>query len=452
MLISFLLCTAFAGPSQSATTEPTLQEEQTTEAVAGVAYPPALVHDIVVIVRQARDPKSPERERLAAALVKLGTIAIDPLLDLLERKRVPVLHEGQTPQTLSLYQREVLLAALRELGPERVLGRLDRRLAERVDANRRLAALTLFGEFGRREQLTKLFELAAPAAGEPLDRDLRDALRAALGAILAREPLAVPRLAATWRSIDVALLSTVIFTLGDVHDGRGLELASDVAFVHPDLLPVVAAQVAVIGRSPDSSVNQHAIELLRASRANASPSLGAAVVRALGMLEDEESIQDWIDLLADESEALRSAAHWSLMHVSRLEYAETPDAWQVWWDSEAAWLDEHYEPLLERLDSADASVVTAALRELANRRVRRHEIAKEVARVLQSPRPALRVLACQTLIELGSVDVLTELSLALRDDDEQVALAAWRALEALSGRSLPADSLEWDELVVSREP
>jgi hypothetical protein len=449
MLLPLLACWACTfSPSQDVP-EP---RDDAQAAPEEPGYPPKLVHDMVVILRLARDPAAPERGELGPALGKLGSSAIDPLLDLLELRRVPVIQDGQRPQTLSLYQEEILLAGLRELGEERVLGRFDRRLAEHREKSRRLAALTLFGAFGRRDRMDRMFELAAPVDDQPLERDVRDRLRGSLGALLAREPLAVPRLTANWRSIHVELLPTVIFTLGDVHDGRGLDLASDAAFVHPDLLPVLAAQVSVIGRSPDRSVNQRATELLRSNVDRAGTQLACALVRALGVLEDEESIQSWIDLLYDESDALRSAAHWSLMHVSQLEYAETPEAWQVWWNAESAWLDEHYEPLLERLGSAESSVVTGALRELANRRVRRHDIAKEIARVLESPRPALRTLACRILGELGSVDVLGELTIALRDEDDEVALAAWRALEHLSGRQLPLESLAWEELVASREP
>ncbi|MCK6447471.1 MAG: HEAT repeat domain-containing protein [Planctomycetes bacterium] len=426
-------------------------------------YSPELVREIAKLVRRARDPKAPERPQLAEALGKLGSPAFEPLLDLLELRKVPSTREGQKPQTLSVYQEEVVVEALRTFGAQNVLRKLERRLASHANQPRRRAALVLYGRLGDRTHIDELFTLAAPTVERSsasldespkleVDDVLEETLRNSLAEILRREPLAVPRLNSTWRSLPQPLLQTAIFAVGDVRDGRGLALAVDAAFAHPELLPLSAAQIAVIGRSPDVSVNVRAIEFLHTSRDKASAHVACAIERALAVLEDEDSVQTWIEQLGADDAALRSAAHWSLQHVSKLEYAPLADTWQVWWNAEREWFDRNYDRLLGDLAKPNPSVVASALRELANRRTRRHEIAVEIARLLEASRPTIRKLACEALAELGSIDVLPELTRALRDEDEGVANAAWRALSGLSGRHFALDSVEWDELVAAREP
>ncbi|MCC6409780.1 MAG: HEAT repeat domain-containing protein [Planctomycetes bacterium] len=449
-LVPLLAYAALIAPS-SQSDEPVVRPVQPL-ALDERGYPAELVREIATIVRRARDPKAEERPRLAAALGKLGSRAFDPLLDLLEVRKVPVVVAGQRVQTLSVYQEDIVLEGLRALGTSNALRHMDRRLAEHGDKRRRLAALALFGRLGERDRLAKLFELAEPEADQPVDRDLEDELRESLAELLRREPFAVPKLNLTWRSVSKELLPTAIFALGDVRDGRGLALAVDAAALHPELLPLTAAQVAVIGRSPDADSNRRAILHLRDALDSAEGHVACGVVRALAVLEDDGSVQRWIELLTDESESLRSAAHWSLVHLSKLEYSPTPELWQYWWDGEQAWFDTQYEPLLADLESPDAGKVTAALRALATRHVRRHDIAREITRVLSDERPALRKLACDVLRELGSIDALPELALARLDEDPEVARAAWNALGSLSGRAFELESPEWEALVAAREP
>lgn len=452
LLVPVLACVALGATAIQSPVDSGLGDAPRVAALDERGYPAGLVSDLTEILRRARDPEAPERPELADALARLGRPAVDPLLDLLELRKIPAAHAGQRPQTLSVYQEEVLLEGLGKLGLVGVLQRMERRLADGSEPNRRRAALRLFGRLGDRTHLARMLEAAAPVGEEPVDEALEDELRGALKELLAREPLAVPRLCATWRSIPPALLPAVIFALGDARDGRGLSFVVDAAFAHPELLAVAAAQIAMIGRSPDVAVNRRAIEFLRDSRDKASLHVACGLTRALGVLEDDGSIQDWIDDLSADSEARRSAALWSLRRISQVDFSADAETWQVWWDAELDWFDSDYERLLGDLAARDGAVLARALRELAGRRVRRHEIAAEVTALLEDPRPATRGLACGALLELGSIDALPALAGALRDEDPDVAQAAWRALAGLSGRHFELDSPEWGELVASREP
>ncbi|MBI5432464.1 MAG: HEAT repeat domain-containing protein [Planctomycetes bacterium] len=460
ILLQLLACATFvapqAGPHQvsratpSTTSAPRASSESSEDAAR--AADQELARELAIIVRRARDPKDSERSRLADAIARLGDRAIDPLLGLLEVRRVPAVVGDQPVQVLSVYQEQIVFEGLERIGADKALAQMDRRLAVAAEERRRLAALKVFGRLGERDRMERMFALAAPMDDEPADEQLVGGLRASLAVLLARDPLALPRLNSTWRSIDPALLEPIVFALGELRDGRGLEFATDVAFSHPELVPVVAAQIVLIGRSPDSSVNARAIEFLRETLDVSEGHLASNLARALAVLEDDGSVQRWIDFLDAESNSLRSAALWSLVHFSKLEYSPTPALWQAWWDREQAWFDAEYEPLLADLDSPDAGKATAALRALATRHVRRHEVAREITRVLSDERPALRKLACDVLRELGSIDALPELALARLDEDPAVARAAWSALGSLSGRAFELESPEWEALVAAREP
>jgi HEAT repeat protein len=420
-------------------------------AVAPPADQP-LVRELAIVLRRARDPKAEERPRLASELAELGPAAIAPLLDVLETARVPAALPTQRVQALSIYQKEVLLGGLAELGSSRVLRAVDDRLALNATDPCKLAALEVIGAVGDRDRIKLAFELATPDADQPVDSKLAKGLRAALAKLVVRDPLAIARLRATWRSLPSELLDSAVYALGDARDGRGLSFAVDAALAHPRLVPLVVAQIVLIGRAPDPDANRKAVDFLLSQRDRVEGTLACTVTRALAVLEDEGSVQRWIDELADESEPLRSAAHWSLSALSRLTYPAEPEPWQVWWDAELTWFDERYDALLDDLGSADPGEVSNALRELATRRIRRHEIAAQIEPLLEDERAPVRKLACDALNELGSTNALAALTRALRDEDPEVAGAAWRALEHLSGRNYAQDSIEWDELVAAREP
>src|SRR6185503_16438532 len=94
--------------------------------------------------------------------------------------------------------------------------------------------------------------------------------------------------------------------------------------------------------------------------------------------------------------------------------------------------------------------LVAPVRELSEHPLYRDELVAVLAALLRRPDPEVRILGCDALQRLGSRLALPELCPRLGDRNRTVAVAAHRALVALSGVDLPAKHAVWHEHLVSR--
>src|SRR5206468_1304944 len=136
---------------------------------------------------------------------------------------------------------------------------------------------------------------------------------------------------------------------------------------------------------------------------------------------------------------VRDSALWALRKVSGLSLPADPVPWRTWSTEETGWHRNARPRLLQELSSRDGARVVAALRAYGVRRTRRAELAEEVTRVLASPRPELRRIACETLGQIGSSAASPALVELLADPDKSVAAAARQALQSISGLEVPAE-------------
>lgn len=405
---------------------------------------------VYTLLRRARDPKAPFRKELPGEIAKTGSQGIGPLLAVLQSRRVPA--QGALPeQTLSVYQTEVLLIALERIGAREVLAASEKSLGAAPGLDARVSALRVQGALGTGAGLGRVFELAADPQAQELQPELEDALRTALAGILTRDPEAASRLGTLWQRVPPPLLPAVVFAFGDAHDGRGLSLLFEALAAHPDLLPVVAAQVARTGRSPWPEVNREVCTHLREEFAKATPQLSATLLQALGALDDADSIELFIAQLSSEHEAVRTAAQWSLQHASCTDKADAA-AWERWYDAEAAWQRTTYPQLAADLDGEVPTRIVDAVRQLRAHPLYRHAVARDLGALLRSGTPSLRALACRMMDEIGSIEAAPALVAALSDEHAEVAGAARDALKRITGRDLGANAQAWATLAGDRTP
>jgi HEAT repeat protein len=406
-----------------------------------------LMRGVVSGLQRARDPKAPERPELAKQIAKLGPPAIPVLAEILESGRLPSA-DSERPLRTNIYQEEILLKALECLGSRASLRQLEARMASSGAEPARVALLKGYGALGTYENVARILELGAGSSVEVDESD--GPARAALASLLQRDPLGVPRLSMLWRRCPPALVSQVLFALGDARDGRALKLAANALEIKPEFLPLVAAQIQRIGRSPQAEVNIDLAEDLRRELDGKAPQLQATILQALAALEDPLALPSFVEGLGSSEIGVRAAALWSLERVSALRLGSSPEGWERWLRAETEWFDKEYPRLLTELKAYEPSRTAAAIRDLAPHRAHRNEIAVEIATVLQHPKPSLRALACRALGELGSVDALPSLVPLLHDDDPEVVTAAREALCKITHRTYESTSPEWEALVADR--
>ena len=171
---------AWAGaPAEGATRQTTdpaelsAREQNTAEAVR--------------ILRTLRDPDHDPIEDLVPGFTEVGRQVPDILFRMLADGVVPDVGEGS--QLLSIYQRELILAAFAKMGEAATRAALGADFEAPQEIGTRIAAVHVLGAVGDSDDLARLLELALvdPEPG-PTDAMAR-AFRQAVRSILVRDPI-----------------------------------------------------------------------------------------------------------------------------------------------------------------------------------------------------------------------------------------------------------------------
>lgn len=401
-------------------------------------------------LRRARLDRTLAPESLTSEIAAFGPEVLRACLDTLERERVAQVVPGDREQKLSEPQREVLLQVLAGLPREQVLhAALERTELSHEAAARRLV-LDVLGVAGSVEHLPLLLELAQLEREESPPRAVAQAFQGALVGILAREPRAYDALANYHRDAPPALTESIVRAVGDAGDARGLQFLEHVITFRPEELSLCASQVRRVGRSGDPELDQGLAQRLRWAVDPQRPETCRALLLALGELRDYESVPLLIELMQSPDAGLSGNALWALRRITELEFPALPERWLAWYESELEWFAREEPLALRDLHHGAPSAAAAAARAISERRLWREELAQELATALQRPHPTLRAPICRALERLGVDSVAVELVELLDDDDSESARAAWRALVALTGHELPADSVTW-RLALARD-
>jgi len=156
-----------------------------------------------------------------------------------------------------------------------------------------------------------------------------------------------------------------------------------------------------------------------------------------------------VELLEEDHEGVRDAAHWSLGALTGLAFPADARRWRVWYRGELEWRQTRYLELEEILRHGSAQEVGGVVGEVVERRLFRDEYARDLTFLLRSAEPGVRLIGCQALRELRSRAAVSELIDHLEDPDVDVAAAAHTALQATLGYDLPPDPNLWRSALAS---
>ncbi len=400
----------------------------------GPAGASTLPEELLRTVRGMQGGEVPDVSEFVPDVTAFGPEVVDDLLGLLRDRRVPAL-DGGPAQVLSIYQQELVLLSFEQFGRDEVAPAVERLLAEPVSADVSAAAILTLGAIGQSSDLRRLMTLALSEHEEQPAARVERALESALTAVLRRDPRGFEHLSALWPQVRLELIPTLIRAVGATSDGRGVGLLGQTLRWHSELVPLAVAQLRRLGPSPDTEVNADVASLLRPLLDPAAPDLCRAVSLTLGELEDFHAVPRLIQLL-EEPRGVGDSALWALRKLSGCAWGPSAPWWQHWYETETRWFQNGRRQSQRRLSNARQGKVVEALREYAEHRLFRHELAADVEQVLYRTEPTIRVLACEALALLGSQRSLPALVEVARDEDPSVRAAARAALEAIAGEEL----------------
>ena len=298
---------------------------------------PQLVAAVSQILRQSRKPSAAERAVMLEDIAKLGSQAIRACLYLLEH---PVLdeHPSLQRQALNRYQRELLLTALAAQPRENVGRVLNAALQERSqELPLRVAAIEVLGRVGSTSDLERLLQLALSDTETELNKSVEAVLPGACASFTRRNGLpAYDALEIHWPQLQSPLVECMLLGFGELKDARALGLIADTLRFHAEHHGLAVSQILHVGRGTNDRAAREAAHLVRGLLDKDRPHLASLAARALGVLEDTQSIPTLIDMLDAPSEGMRSAASWALQTFTGHQFAgDAASHWRLWWSAES---------------------------------------------------------------------------------------------------------------------
>jgi HEAT repeat protein len=407
-------------------------------------------------LRALHDPEALEREDLIERIEESGPLPVDDLLRFLELGRIDAyLGMGSDfdpmdgdAQLMNRYQERMILDLLDRAGASLVDPALQR-LLERSESPAALAAAILgTGAVGDATRLRSLYELALPLEDPGrVDARIERALEKGVASILQEDPAGFRVLTANWQQLPVAMVPSMVRAVGAAADGRGVELLGQVIVWLPEQAGLAVAQLRRLGPSPEPEVNQRIAAELRTRLDPLQPNLCRAAILALAELQDFHAVPQLLELL-ETAPPLQENALWALQRLTGRSWADSPGWWRRWYEGELAWRDSRYPRASRELrESGDDERLLSILREYGAQRLFRHDLAGEVGVLLSvSKLRAVRAAAIETLIQLESRAAVPVLVQVLDAGDEELATAALRALQLITGETHAVDSPEWGRL------
>lgn len=173
--------------------------------------------------------------------------------------------------------------------------------------------------------------------------------------------------------------------------------------------------------------------------------VGAA--QTVGALEDRGALPTLIDLLRDQEPSVRNASHDALRSISAMTIGPSPDRWGAWLAREERWWHGRGVADLGRLDVAEPPEALRILREAAQHRLFRSEIAAATQPLLFCDDTALVRMALATLESVRARGCELDIVELLEHSSSSVRAQAAEALRSLTGQVLPGDPRLWRQVL-----
>ncbi len=394
--------------------------------------------EILRASRRAQDDEA--RAKLGQRLWAVGKTDVNALLEILVRARVPETADTDAAQILSTPQREMVLAALAALPPERIRPLIKTRLEEANNDAVRLAAVHLLGAIGAQSDILECCKLTPrDAEGRPTDTG-RDALCAAITSILQRDGDAWKAIPNVLRSQRPEVQSALLTAVGDAGGARAFEVLLDAARGSRHLEEQAVSRLRSVYQDVGAEDRRECAAWIAGQLRYGRAEFVRTMLQTIGVLDDGTHVPQLLEYLADENPNTREAAAWALRKITGASYPTDSALWKAWYQQEQRWMLRERPKLCDSLSASDRGKVSAALKQYAERRTVRDELTLDLLPLLKRPEHDLIVRTCEVLARLNS-PLAVEPMLPLIDSVNPRILAAARtSLESITGRTLPASS------------
>lgn len=412
----------------------------------------------------AMEGPEPSVVKAVERLLVLGKGSERALLEVLEAGTITGSDQQERP--LTSRQEEALLHALAAQPADLVRRMVTDRAASATETRTRVALIKVLGCMGSRLDVPLLFRIASAveigpavetAEGEPAELPVAaEVLEHAFSAILGRDPRAFSGLEGRLRAADPRLFLHLVRGIGASRRSEGILVLGSMLGESDATDAAVLEEIARLARVNQPPFDPYAIERVRSYFDSQDPEIRRAAVEAAGWLADDESASRLIEMLETDTRIVRGSALEALRTLSGYSYPADPERWRAWLRTEQEWWDDRADGVFGGLDSRDLSIVVASLGEICSKRFRRQDLAERLVPLLLDGDPVVRKLACQALVQLGTLAALPALIDRLDDAEPSVRDAAWGGLKLITKLDLPPEPEPWRQALadqtISRSP
>lgn len=399
------------------------------------------------VLERGEAGKAPGEAELALRLAALGADATPALFALVRGSGLDELvGDGATAdQWWCPLDRvdDVALAALAQAPPRQVVDRLRELTGGEADLDARLAEARVLAALRSSLGLPRLLEILAGLEIELRNPSIRTIVRSALSDLLVADLRSFPLLENALAGLGPQQKLLVCEALVASRRPQAADLLETLLDAGREVRPAALDGLVTLASQVPWRVRLDLSSELRELAGVADARVRAQALRAFGTLADSTALPILIGVLEDADPGVRRAAQDTLLALSGRQDLQTPEDWRAWMQSEATWWRETGQPLLAAL-AADEVSLPDALRAATPHVVARASLAEVLAARMPSLEPGLQRMACGTLERLGMRSAVPALIEVLYGAEPEAREAAWKALRALTGQTLPPEPKIWE--------
>ena len=380
------------------------------------------------------DSAGASAETVSRAISRLGSEAVDPLLDVLIEGQFaePVGEFGNITRSVQRAHLSAMTQAIQLLPWEGVRGIIKKRLGPGETLRARLILSRLLAEVAQPSDLSML-GTAVAGDGSAIPRESFRSYGAALSRWIRRDPAAASYFPELVQTVHPSLLRISIEALRasapeSVLDGLSGSLGTQSRFD-----PILLMEIAYESKTARRPAAPGVLAKIRAFVNHPDPSCALEAVSAVGRLDDVGSIEGLIALMKSGGPSMQSRAKEALESLADERLGSDASAWGNWFAAATEWRDLASQDVRSRLRNGPVSQRSQALLELARYRVFRHELDDAVIEALRDDDEGVVVIACAVLGHYATVPCTNALVEALGAESVKVRKGALDALHRCTG-------------------